>query len=35
MKTQMMHNQEDFELDNVYNDDERYYTKSDSSIWYN
>lgn len=29
------HNQEDFELDNVYNDEERVYNEaSNSTIWY-
>lgn len=30
------HNQEDFELDNVYNDEDRIYNESsNSTIWYN
>ena len=35
MKTQKMHLEEDYELDNVYNDEEHYYVRGDSSIWYN
>lgn len=35
MKTQRMYNEEEYELDNVYNEEERYYMQSDSSIWYN
>lgn len=35
MKTKKMHDEESYELDNVYNDEDRYYTQSDSSIWYN
>ena len=35
MKTQKMYNEEEYELDNQYNEEERYYMKSDSSIWYN
>lgn len=34
MKTQMMYNEEQYELDNQYNEDERY-MRNDSSIWYN
>lgn len=30
-----MHNQEEYELDNVYNEEERYFMQGDSSIWYN
>lgn len=29
----LMYNQEEYELDNQYNDDERY-MRNDSSIWY-
>ena len=35
MKTQKMYNEEEFELDNVYNEDDHNYMQSDSSIWYN
>ena len=35
MKTQKMYNEEEFELDNQYNEEERYNVPSDSSIWYN
>jgi len=35
MKTKKMHDEESYELDNVYNDDDRFYMRSDSSIWYN
>lgn len=35
MKTQKMHNEEEYELDNQYNEEERYYTQSETSIWYN
>lgn len=34
MKTQMMYNQEEYELDNQYNEEELY-IRNDSSIWYN
>lgn len=35
MKTQkLMFNQEEYELDNQYNEEERY-MRNDSSIWYN
>ena len=34
MKTQMMYNEEQYELDNQYNEDE-HYMRNDSSIWYN
>ena len=34
MKTQKMYNEEEFELDNQYNEEERY-LRNDSSIWYN
>lgn len=34
MKTQKMYNEEAYELDNQYNEDERY-LRNDSSIWYN
>ena len=34
MKTKKMHDEEQFELDNQYNEDERY-MRNDSSIWYN
>ncbi len=33
-KTRKMFNEEEYELDNQYNDDERY-SRSDSCIWYN
>ncbi len=35
MKTQKMHDEESYELDNVYNDEDRFYTRGDSSVWYN
>lgn len=35
MKTQKMYNEEEYELDNQYNEEDRYYMKGDSSIWYN
>ena len=35
MKTQKMHHEEDYELDNQSHEEERYYTQGDSSIWYN
>ena len=35
MKTQKMHDEESYELDNVYNDENRFYTRGDSSVWYN
>ena len=34
MKTQQMYNEEEYELDNQYNEEERY-MRNDSSIWYN
>ena len=35
MKTQqLMYNQEEYEIDNQYNEEERY-VRNDSSIWYN
>ena len=34
MKTQRMYNEEEFELDNQYNEEDRY-MRNDSSIWYN
>jgi len=34
MKTQKMYNEEEYELDNQYNEEERY-MRNDSSIWYN
>jgi hypothetical protein len=34
MRTQKMHNEEEFELDNQYNEEDRY-MRNDSSIWYN
>lgn len=34
--TKQMHNQEDYELDNVYNSEtDDLYAEVDSSIWYN
>lgn len=30
-----MYNEEEYELDNVYNEEERYTIQGDSSIWYN
>ena len=30
-----MYNEEEYELDNQYNEEDRYYMKGDSSIWYN
>jgi len=35
MKTQKMYNEEAYELDNQYNEEDRYYFHNDSSIWYN
>ncbi len=35
MKTQKMYNEEEYELDNQYNEEDRNYTEGDSSIWYN
>lgn len=35
MKTQKMYNEEEYELDNRYNDEEARYTYNESSIWYN
>ncbi len=35
MKTQKMYNEEEYELDNQYNEEDRNYMQSDSSIWYN
>lgn len=35
MKTKKMHDEESYELDNVYNDDDRFYMRGDSSVWYN
>lgn len=35
MKTKKMHDEESYELDNVYNDEDRFYTRGDSSVWYN
>ena len=35
MKTQKMYNEEEYELDNRYNDEELRYTYNESSIWYN
>ena len=35
MKTQKIHDEESYELDNVYNDEDRFYTRGDSSVWYN
>ena len=35
MKTQKMYNEEEFELDNQYNEEDRNYMRGDSSIWYN
>ena len=35
MKTQKMYNEEEYELDNRYNDEESRYTYNESSIWYN
>ena len=34
MKTQKMYNEEEYELDNQYNEEDRY-VRNDSSIWYN
>ena len=34
MRTQKMHNEEEFELDNQYNEEDRY-MRNDSCIWYN
>ena len=34
MKTQKMYNEEEYELDNMYNEEDRY-MRNDSSIWYN
>ena len=34
MKTQKMYNEEEFELDNQYNEEDRY-MRNDSCIWYN
>ena len=35
MKTQKMYNEEEYELDNRYNEEESRYTYNESSIWYN
>ena len=35
MKTQKMYNEEEFELDNQYNEEQERYLSTDSSIWYN
>jgi hypothetical protein len=35
MRTKKMHDEETYELDNAYNEDERFYEEGDSSIWYN
>ena len=35
MKTQKMYNEEEIELDNQYNEEEKRYLSTDSSIWYN
>lgn len=35
MKTQKMYNEEEYELDNQYNEEERYQNYSNPSIWYN
>ncbi len=35
MQTKNMYNEEDYELDNVYNEEDRNGVKGDSSIWYN
>lgn len=34
MRTQKMYNEEEYELDNQYNEEDRY-MRNDSSIWYN
>ena len=34
MKTRKMYDEEEYELDNQYNEEERY-MRNDSSIWYN
>ena len=34
MKTQKMYNEEEYELDNLYNEEDRY-MPADSCIWYN
>jgi hypothetical protein len=34
MKTQKMYHEEEYELDNQYNEEERYYVQSETSIWY-
>jgi hypothetical protein len=34
MRAQKMYNEEEFELDNQYNEEELY-TRNDNSIWYN
>lgn len=35
MKTQKMYNEEEYELDNQYNEEERYQNYNTPSIWYN
>ena len=36
MKTQKMYNEEAYELDNQYNEEDRYYYGgNDTSVWYN
>ena len=35
MKRQKMYDEESYELDNQYNEEERDYSRGDSSIWYN